>query len=107
MVIVISTSYFPANKSAEVGKKYLEVSKQFPPDKTRSKELVPVAVRITPEGMKSMVISEVKEGKLREFLEVVYQQILIYSKIEGYRANIEVYMSGVEALPLVGLKMPE
>jgi len=107
MVIVISTSYFPAAKSAEVGKAYLEVSKQFPPDKTVSKELVPVAVRITPEGMKSKVISEVKEGKVREFLAVAYEQILIYSKIEGYRAKVDVYMSGVEALPLVGLKMPE
>jgi hypothetical protein len=68
---------------------------------------VPVGVKITPEGMKSFVVSEVKEGKLREFLERVYKQVLIYSKIEGYRSNVEVYMSGVEALPLVGLKMPE
>ncbi len=108
MVIVIVTSCFPAAKSAEMGKAYLEISKQFPPDKTVSKLLVPVAVRITTEGMKSKVISEVKEGKVREFLEGVYEQILIISKkIEGYRANVKVYMSGVEALPLVGLKMPE
>lgn len=107
MVIVVSTSYFPADKAAEVGKTYLEVDKQFPVDKTISKLLVRAAVRITPEGMKTMIISEVKEGKVREFLERVYKQILIYSKIKGYRANIEVFMSGVEALPLIGLKMPE
>lgn len=107
MVIVVSTSYFPANKSAEVGKVYLEIEKQFPRDRTLSKVLVPVGVRITPDGMKSFVVSEVKEGKLKEFLERVYKQLLIYSKIEGYRANVEVFMSGAEALPLVGLKMPE
>ena len=107
MVLVVSTSYFPANKSAEVGKTYLEVQKQFPRDKTLSKALVPVGVKITPEGMKSFVVSEVKEGKLKEFLERVYKEILIYSKIEGYRANVEVFMSGTEAMPLVGLKMPE
>lgn len=107
MVIVVSTAYFPANKSAEVGKTFLEVDKQFPVDKNLSKVLVRAAVRITPEGMKTMVVSEVKEGKVREFLERVYKQLLIYSKIEGYRSNLEVFMSGVEALPLIGLKMPE
>lgn len=108
MVIVMTISYFPADKSAEAGKVYLEVDKQFPRDKTLSKLLVPVAVKVTPEGMKSISISEVKEGKIREFLERVYEQILLFSKkIEGYKANIEVFMSGVEALPLVGLKMPD
>ena len=107
MVIVMTVSYFPANKSAEAGKVYIEVDKQFPRDKTLSKLLVPIAVRVTPEGMKSISISEVKEGKVREFLERIYKQILLLSKIEGYRADIEVFMSGVEALPLVGLKMPE
>ena len=108
MVIVMTTSYFPAGKSAEAGKVYLEVDKKFPRDKTVSKLLLPVAVRITPEGMKSISMSEVKEGNIREFLERVYEQVLIFSKnIEGYRGDIEVFMSGVEALPLVGLKMPE
>jgi len=108
MVIVVTTSYFPAGKSAEAGKVYLEVDKKFPRDKTVSKLLLPVAVKITPEGMKSISMSEVKEGKIREFLERVYEQVLIFSKnIEGYRGDIEVFMSGVEALPLVGLKMPE
>ena len=107
MVMVVSTSWFPASKSSEVGKKYLEVLKQFPRDKTISKVIVPVGVRTTTEGMKSFTISEVKEGKLKEFMDRVYKQILIYSEIEGYKTEMEFYLSGVEALPLVGLKMPE
>ena len=107
MVMVVSTSWFPTSKSGEVGKKYLEVLKQFPPNKTISKVLVRVGVRTTPDGMKAFSISEIKEGKLKEFMDLAYKQILIYSEIEGYRTEMEFYMSGIEALPLVGLEMPE
>ncbi len=105
--MVVTTSWFPASKASEVGKKYLEVLKQFPRDKTISKVIVPVGVRTTSDGMKSFTISEIKEGKLKEYMDLAYKQILIYSEIEGYKAEMEFYMSGVEALPLVGLKMPE
>jgi hypothetical protein len=107
MVMVVSTSWFPASKSTEVGKKYLEVLKQFPPDKTISKLIVSVGVRTTTDGMKAFSISEVKEGKLKEFMNLAYKQILIYSEIEGYKTEMEFYMSGAEALPIVGLEMPE
>ncbi len=107
MVVVMSTSYFPAAKSAEVGKKYLEILKKYPPDRSISKIILRVAVRVTPDGMKAFSISEVKEGKFNEFMKLAYEQILLYSEIEGYRSDIEVFMSGAEALPLVGLEMPE
>jgi len=107
MVVVVSTSYFPVAKSAEVGKKYLEVLKKYPPDRTLSKVILRVAVRVTPDGMKAFTISEVKDGKFKEYISLVYEQILLYSDIEGYRSEVEVYMSGTEALPLVGLEMPE
>ena len=107
MVMIVTTTWFPTSKSSEVGKKYLEILKQFPPDKTISKVIVPVGVRTTTDGMKAFSISEVKEGKLKEFMILYYKQILIYSEIEGYKAEMELYMSGAEALPLVGLEMPE
>ncbi len=107
MVMVVSTSWFPTNKSAEVGKKYLEILKQFPRDKTISKVIIPVGVRASSDGMKAFSVFEIKEGKLKEFMDLAYKQILIYSEIEGYKTEMEFYMSGVEALPLVGLKMPE
>ena len=107
MVLVMSTSYFPASKSNEVGKKYIEITKKYPADRSLSKVVIPVAVRITPNGMKAFTISEVKEGKFKEFMNRVYQQILEYSEIEGYRSEVEIFMSGTEAMPLVGLKMPE
>ena len=107
MVIVMSTSYFPADKSEEAGKKYIEVSKKFPPDRSISKPILRVGVRVTTNGMKVITLFEVKEGKFNEFMNRSYQQILMFSEIEGYRAEHEVFMSGTDAMPLVGLKMPE
>jgi len=103
----MSTSYFPADKSEEVGKKYLEIRKKYPPDRSISKLILAVGVRVTPEGMKAIGISEVKEGKFNEFMKLLYEQVLLWSEIEGFRMDHEVFMSGAEALPLVGLKMPE
>ncbi len=105
--MIVTTTWFPAGKSSEVGKKYLEVLKQFPPDKTIAKVIVRVGVRTTKEGMKSFSIFEIKEGKLKEFMDIAYKQILMFSEIEGYRSEMEFYMSGAEALPLIGLEMPE
>ena len=83
MVMVVSTSWFPASKSTEVGKKYLEVLKQFPPDKTISKLIVSVGVRTTTDGMKAFSISEVKEGKLDAALARANEILAFCSEIEG------------------------
>ena len=108
MVIVVSTTYFPSDKCAEVGKKYLEQVKKFPVDRSLEKSLVPVAVKSTKDGMKAISVAEVKDGKFKEYMARIYANLLDYFEgIEGYRVEIEVYMSGVEALPIVGLKMPD
>ena len=107
MVMIVTTTWFPVGKSSEVGKIYLEILKQFHPDKTIAKAIVRVGVRTTKDGMKSFSIYEIKEGKLKEFMDNYYKQILMFSEIEGYRSEMELYMSGAEALPLIGLEMPE
>ncbi|MFX0031381.1 MAG: hypothetical protein ACFE8V_12265 [Promethearchaeota archaeon] len=107
MVIVLATTYFPADKSTEVGKKYLEVLKKFPTDRSIDKPILPVAVRTTSRGMKAISVTEVKDGKFKEYMKRFYQNILEYFDIEGYKVDFEVFMSGAEALPLVGLEMPE
>ncbi|MFX0019507.1 MAG: hypothetical protein ACFFAK_05815 [Promethearchaeota archaeon] len=103
----MSTTHFPANRSSEVGKKYLEVVKKFPTDRSLEKVILPVAVRTTTNGMKAISIVEVKDGKFKEYMKRFYQNILEYFDIEGYTVDFEVFMSGAEALPLVGLEMPE
>ncbi len=36
-----------------------------------------------------------------------YTEYLEYSRIEGYRIEIEVFLTGIDAMPLVGLTMTE
>ncbi|MHA2399163.1 MAG: hypothetical protein ACXADU_09765 [Promethearchaeota archaeon] len=107
MVLVMATSHFPASKSEEVGNKFLEMLKKYPPDTTLGRVVLRAAVRITDDGWKSIQISEIKEGKFKEFMTNAYERVLEWTKIEGYRTELEVFMSGTEALPLIGLKMPE
>ncbi|MFX1497911.1 MAG: hypothetical protein ACFFBH_10315 [Promethearchaeota archaeon] len=106
MVLVVNTVYFPANKSAEVGKKYLEILKMVPPDKTLAKIIIPLAIRITHEGMKAFSVVEVKKGKFKEWMQQHYKEVLSFAELEGFKQEIEVFMSGGDALPLVGLNMP-
>lgn len=107
MVLMVTTTWFPANKSEEVGKKFLEVSKEFPEDLSISKPILRVCVRATKDGMKAITINEIQKGKFEEAMVRANKLLLIYSKIEGYKFEIEIFMSGKEALPLIGLAMPK
>ena len=107
MVLVMTTSYFPADKSEEVGKKYIEMQKKFPPDRNLSKLILRVGVRITSDGMKGITISEVKEGKFDEYMKRAYEQYLEWTKLGWYKLDMEVFLTGTAAMPLVGLAMPE
>jgi hypothetical protein len=46
MILVLSTTRFPISKAKEVGKRYLEVSKEFPPDKSIAKDILRLGTRI-------------------------------------------------------------
>ncbi len=66
-----------------------------------------LGLRATKEGIKSYVVSEVKEGKYKEAMAYTMETLLFYSEIEGYVYEVETLMSGIEAMPVIGLKMPE
>lgn len=44
---------------------------------------------------------------MEEALADLTKRLLAFSVIEGYEYEMEVLMSGTEAMPLVGLQMPE
>lgn len=106
MVFLVSTNWFPANKAEEVGKKYLEARSKYPDDLSISKPILRVAVKTTKDGIKSISISEIQPGKVAEALAITNEHALMYANIEGYKYKIETWMSGIEAMPLIGLKMP-
>lgn len=100
------TSWCPTSKAEEVGKKYLEVRKT-PIDRSIMKRVVAMAMRMIKEGIRNTAIYDVKPGKVEEALADMTKRMLAFSVIEGYEYEMEVLISGTEAMPLVGLQMPE
>ena len=107
MGYIFSTVWFPPTKGEEVGKKFLEVAKKFPPDKSLGKTLFPAALMRTQSGIKSISMFEVKDGKLEAALERVNEVLAAYSEIEGVNSTLVTMATLAEALDLVGLKPPE
>jgi len=108
MPIVLIHTRWPHSESEAVGKAYLEVMKKYPADKTLYKPVVSACVKATTEGFKGLAVDDVKEGKLQETLDLVYRRMLMFGNlVKALKYEIEVFMAGVEAMPMVGLKMPE
>lgn len=106
MVLVMITSWFPPGKAAEAGKKYIEVMKKYPPE-SFEKSVLLIGVRATKDGMKSISITEAKKGDLEKVLNIEMKRMLMFGAIEGFTYDTETYLSGAEAMPMVGLGMPE
>ena len=105
---IIIEAWWPAGKSEEVGKIYLNAMKKFPNDKTISKVIVPAAVWSVKDGMHSIVIDSAKPGKIQEAMTLAVNRPLIISQsVEGYQFQMNIAYDLVEAMPLVGLKAPE
>ncbi len=108
MVIVMTTVWIPHAKASEAGKLFIEASKKFPGDRSLSKDLLNNAVAATKEGYKVVSASEIKEGKLNAFIAQLNKTLLfIANGIEGYKYQVEVMSSIVEAMDILGLKPPE
>lgn len=107
MVLLISTTRFPLSKGKEVGQRFIEVAKKYPPDRSLEKVILRMAARIIDDEIVTISVSEVKEGKYEEMLKRATEQQLLYADIEGIKFTVDAYFSGVEAMPMVGLQMPE
>jgi hypothetical protein len=107
MVYVIIIAKFPHSKAKEVGKKYLEVVKQYPVDKTLEKQVFRGAIRSTGDVITTIGITEPKEGKLKEFILRQQKAQALYHDIEGLQYTIEVWHNLVEALEVIGLEAPK
>jgi hypothetical protein len=108
LVIVMTTVWIPHAKGPKAGKVFLEAVKKFPDDRSLSKRLLNNAVLATKEGYKVIVADEIKEGKLKEYLALSNKQLLFFAEnIEGYKYQIEVMSSLIEAMAVLGLEVPE
>jgi len=107
MVLILSTTRFPISKAKEVSERYIEVTKEFPPDRSLEKVILRLAARVTGNEIESIGLSEVKEGKYEEVLKRSMMLQLKFADIEGITFKNEIFLSGVAAFPMVGLEMPE
>jgi hypothetical protein len=107
MVYIMITSYYPPHIANEVGKMYLEVRKDSTLKASIAKRIVPVGVASIKGGYKITAVYDVKPGKLEEALLILSNAMLKFGEIEGYTYHMETLLSGAEAMPMLGLEMPE
>ncbi|MFX1574195.1 MAG: hypothetical protein ACFFB0_15735 [Promethearchaeota archaeon] len=107
MVIVVSITTFPYSKGKEIAERYIEVSKRIPPNRDLEKPILRMAARVVEDGIETISITEVKEGKYNEFMKHLSKVNMEYFDIEGVKFKIFTYLSGVDAMSLVGMLMPE
>jgi len=106
MVYIVVESIVPHNHAAESGKKWLEVTKKFPPDRSISKQVM-VAIRPSSRGMISLGVWDVKEGREKDALVRMNESMLMFAEIPGYKYSIKTFLSSFEAMGIIGLKPPE
>ena len=106
MVYIVATVWFPPYKRMEVAKKAIEVVQKFPPDPSLGTVVVPGALMGSPNGITSISITEVKEGKLQEALDRVTENISEYLDIEGFNYKIDIAFTQTEAITSLDLKLP-
>jgi hypothetical protein len=107
MPYLITTCWFPSDKSMEVAEKELEALKRFPPDESLGNRVVPVAVKATKQGVEAISILEVKEGKLEEAFSRAINGMAMYQNIVGFEHSIQIYSTASEAMAVFGMNYPE
>lgn len=107
MVYLLATVWFPPHKGEEVGKKFLEIAKKFPEDRSLGKLVLDGALMRTKYGIKAITISKVKEGKLDDALARINEVLALYSEIEGVNSRVDTMATLLESLDTVRLKVPE
>ncbi|TXT53227.1 MAG: hypothetical protein BAJALOKI2v1_1110005 [Promethearchaeota archaeon] len=107
MVYLMINSYYPGHKLKEVGDKYIRVRNESELKPSHAKRIVPVGVYSTTNGFRVTAIYDVKPGQLEESIRILTKSMLILTEIEGYTYTMEVLLSGTEAMPMIGMKMPE
>ena len=107
MPYIITTSWYPTDKSKKVAKRYFEALKKYPGDESLEKTIVPAAVTTTKQGVKVITVSEIKEGKLEEALTYTGNQMAMFQDIEGFEYATRVYSLVTEALAMLGISLPE
>lgn len=108
MVLIVSQTWYPASESEKAGKIFLEAMSKFPDDRTLSKPILRSAVKLAKEGLHGISIYSVKEGKVKEAMDLAVNRSLMFADaIEGLKISLDIYYDLTESMPFIGLKAPE
>ncbi len=76
---------------------------KYPPDTSLGTPIVPGAVITTLQGIKIIMITEVKKGKLDDVMNRAATQMAMLHSIQGFEYTIERYATLEEAMATVGM----
>ena len=106
MVYIVTETWWPPDKSAEVGKTFIKAANKFPEDRSLGKTVVQSATWAEKDGFRSISIYTVKPGKIKEAMDQHMNRLLILGDVEGYRFQVNLAYDIVESMPFVGLEAP-
>ena len=106
MPYLVTFIRWPGESTAAMVKKAIEVNKKFPPDDSLGEELVPNAINADMDGIKSLNVTLVKEGKLEETRRRAMAIVNMYLTVPGYRYSIETWATIEEAYTSIGQTPP-
>jgi hypothetical protein len=106
LVYIVTETWWPPDKSEEVGKTYLKAMNKFPDDRSLGKTTIQSATWAEKDGFRSITIYTVKPGKIKEAMDQHMNRLLLLGAVEGYRFQVNVAYDMVESMPFVGLEAP-
>ena len=107
MPYLITTSTYPSDKAAEVAEQYLQAMEKYPNDDNLEIDIIPGAVKSNHQGIRVLGITEVKEGKLEEAYKKKVQRMVSFQGIQGFEYSIDINLTIIEALGMLGISPPE
>lgn len=107
MPYIVVFTRWPSDKIPEIVKKAIEVAQKFPPDDSLGDQIVPNAIKGSLDGVKTIGITLVKQGKLEEALTRASATVNMYATIPGFESSVEVWSTVEEAYTSIGQTPPE
>jgi len=107
MPYLVTFVRWPSESTAEMIKKAIAVAKKFPPDDSFGEALVPNAINSDMDGIKSLSVTLVKEGKLEEIRRRAMAMVNMYITVPGFKYSIETWATIEEAYSSIGQTPPE
>jgi len=106
MPYLVSFASWPGDSNVEMVKKAIEVAKKYPPDESLGEQIVPNAINADMDGIKSLSVTLVKEGKLEEAIRRGMAIANMYLPVAGFKYSIEVWATLEEAYSSIGQTPP-